>query len=131
MNVLDLNQLKIHVPIVGWLLIIGSALWLLVAGFIFLLLVGIGVAVDDPTALRILSVIGTALAIFLVTLSIPGLVAGFGLLARRSWSRILAIVVSFISLINVPIGTIFGIYGVWVLLQEQATEYFSPKVTTG
>lgn len=131
MNVLDLNQLKIHVPIVGWLLIIGSTLWLLVAGFIFLLLVGIGVAVDDPTALRILSVIGTALAIFLVTLSIPGLVAGFGLLARRSWSRILAIVVSFISLINVPIGTIFGIYGVWVLLQEQATEYFSPKVTTG
>ena len=131
MNVLDQNQLKIHVPIVGWLLIIGSALWLLVAGFLFLLLVGIGVAVEDPTALKILSVVGTTLAIFLVTLSIPGLVAGFGLLARRSWARVLAIVVSLISLINVPLGTIFGIYSAWVLLQEQTTEYFTPKLASG
>jgi hypothetical protein len=131
MNTLDLNQLKTHVPIVAWLLIIGSALWLLIGGFIFLLLVGIGIAVDDPTALKVLSVVGTALAIFLVSISIPGLVAGCGLLARRSWARILAIVVSFISLLNVPIGTIFGVYAAWVLLQEQIQEYFHPKLTAG
>jgi hypothetical protein len=63
-----------------------------------------------------------------VTLAIPGLVAGYGLLTWKSWGRILAIVVGILSLINFPLGTAVGIYTLWVLFQEEATDYFTfPK----
>ena len=45
-----------------------------------------------------------------------GFLAGWGLLNREPWGRVLTIVLSFISLFNVPLGTALGIYGLWVLL---------------
>jgi len=124
MNQLDEKQLRTHATIVGWLLIVTNALFLLLAAFLFALLVGIGVAVGDPEARRILAIVGTSLAVLLTALGIPGIVAGAGVLARRSWGRILAIVVAVLSLLNFPIGTIIGIYAIWVLLQESAAAYF-------
>lgn len=52
------------------------------------------------------------------------LMAGWGLLQREPWARILAIVLAFISLLNVPLGTALGIYTLWVLLPDRsAREY--------
>jgi hypothetical protein len=124
MNQLDEKQLQTHVPIVGWLLIVTNALFLVLAAFLFVLLVGIGLAVGEPEARNILSIVGTSLAALFTVLGIPGIVAGAGLLARQAWGRILAIVVAILSLLNFPIGTIIGIYAIWVLLQEAATAYF-------
>jgi hypothetical protein len=124
MNQLDEKQLRTHVPIVGWLLIVTNALFLLLAAFLFALLVGIGVATGEPEASRILNIVGTSLAALFTVLGIPGIVAGAGVLARRSWGRVLAIVVAVLSLLNFPIGTIIGIYAIWVLLQEEAATYF-------
>jgi len=124
MNQLDEKQLRTHVPIVGWLLIVTNALFLLLAAFLFALLVGIGVAIGDPETGRIMNIVGTSLAALFTVLGIPGIVAGAGVLARRAWGRILAIVVAVLSLLNFPIGTIIGIYAIWVLLQEEAATYF-------
>jgi hypothetical protein len=123
-NQLDEKQLQTHVPIVGWLLIVTNSLFLLLAAFLFALLVGIGVAIGDPETGRIMNIVGTSLAALLTVLGIPGIVAGAGVLARRSWGRVLAIVVAVLSLLNFPIGTIIGIYAIWVLLQEEAATYF-------
>lgn len=60
-----------------------------------------------------------------MVLAIPGL----GLLARKGWVRILAIVVAVLNLANVPIGTVVGLYVLWVLLQEEAGAYFAPRNT--
>ncbi len=124
MNQLDEKQLRTHVPIVGWLLIVTNALFLLLAAFLFVLLVGIGVAIGDPETSRIFNIVGTSLAALLTVLGIPGIVAGAGVLARRTWGRILAIVVAVLGLLNFPIGTIIGIYAIWVLLQEEGANYF-------
>lgn len=124
MNQLDEKQLRTHATIVGWLLIVTNALFLLLAAFLFALLVGIGVATGEPEARNILTIIGTVLAALFTALGIPGIVAGAGVLARRSWGRVLAIVVAVLSLLNFPIGTIIGIYAIWVLLQEAANTYF-------
>jgi uncharacterized membrane protein (DUF2068 family) len=43
-------------------------------------------------------------------------VAGWGLLERQGWARILAIVLAFLSLLHFPFGTALGIYTLWVLL---------------
>ena len=76
-------------------------------------------------AIPIIGVVGTAIAVLVLVLSLPGLIAGFGLLRLRPWARILTIVLSALNLLNVPIGTALGIYGLWVLLQAETEQLFA------
>jgi hypothetical protein len=43
------------------------------------------------------------------------LAAGFGLLNRRPWGRIVAIIAAILALLKFPFGTALGIYTLWVL----------------
>jgi len=56
------------------------------------------------------------------------LVAGWGLMERQSWARVLAIVLAFISLLNAPFGTALGIYTLWVLLSQRTGEEYERLV---
>jgi len=121
-----------HVKILGALYIALSALGLLLALFLALAfgtasgIVGMNADANDAAiALPIIGLAGTMLVVFLLALSLPGLVAGIGLLKFRPWSRILAIVLSVINLIHIPLGTIVGIYGLWVLLNKQTEPLFT------
>ena len=118
------GSMKTHVTILGWLYILANAIFLVlgVTGFIFL--AGLGVVSGDFEAVKILGFIGGVGLVFFTLLALPGLVAGFGLLAGKSWARILALVVGFLGLFNIPIGTAIGIYTFLVLLQQDADEYF-------
>jgi hypothetical protein len=49
-----------------------------------------------------------------------GFVVGFGLIERRPWARTIAIVVGIIALLNPILGTVLGIYTLWVLLPGDA-----------
>jgi len=53
-----------------------------------------------------------------------GFVAGWGLLQRQEWARVFALVMGFIALLSVPIGTALGIYTLWVLLPNQSDEEY-------
>lgn len=127
MNQLNQHDMQQHVTILGWLYIIGHVFFIVIGGFVFVLLTSIGVFVRDPEALPILSIVGTWTALFLTVLALPGLVAGIGLLKRQMWGRILAIIVAFFGLINFPIGTAISVYALFVLLQNTAAEYFVPQ----
>ena len=127
MNQLTLRDLDLHVPVVGWVLLIGHALFLLIGVFVFVLLTGIGAASRDPQAVAVLGVVGISVAILLCGLALPGVVAGYGLLRRRPWARVLALVVSILGLFNVPVGTLIGAYAIWVLVQQAAGDYFAPQ----
>ena len=68
---------------------------------------------------------------FMLILSLPGVVAGIGLLQYRPWARILTIVLSALNLMNIPLGTILGIYGLWVMLSEDGSRLFAqPRIST-
>jgi ABC-type anion transport system duplicated permease subunit len=68
----------------------------------------------------LLGVIGIAV---LVKAAI-GFAAGYGLLQRETWARVLTIVLSCLALFIFPLGTALGIYSLWVLLpSESAREY--------
>jgi hypothetical protein len=132
MNQLNERDLQLHVTILGWLLIVGNGILLLIGclGFLFFTGIGAAGAADgDPQALAILGIIGIVAVLFFAVFAIPGLLAGYGLLRRRLWGRILAIVVGVLGLINFPVGTVIGVYALWVLLQEAATDYFTPLET--
>lgn len=55
----------------------------------------------------------------ILTVTIVGallaLLAGYSLLTRQPWGRVLSIVVAILSLIRIPFGTALGIYTLWVL----------------
>lgn len=129
MNQLTARDLELHIPVVGWLLVISSALLLALGVIGFFFLSSIGVFSGDAQAALILSTVGTWGGIFFLILAVPGFVAGYGLLKHREWGRILAIVIAFLNLINFPLGTLLGIYALFVLLQTHANEYFGlPQV---
>ena len=47
-----------------------------------------------------------------------------GLLQRAPWARVLVLVMAFVSLINMPLGTALGIYTLWVLLADNGQRQY-------
>ena len=124
MNQLSVRDMHQHVTILGWLLIVAHAIFLVIGAFVFFLLTGIGVVSGDRQAFAVLGIVATFVGGLLAVLGIPGILAGVGLLRRRNWGRVLAIIVTVLGLVNFPLGTILGVYALWVLLQNSASEYF-------
>ncbi len=56
------------------------------------------------------------LAMFLLVKALAGFAAGWGLLERETWARPLALILGFLSLLHIPLGTALGIYTIWVLM---------------
>jgi len=121
------NRVAQHVHLLGILWIICSVL-ILVGGLVLLVVANtifseVGNITGEPYShigfLRpLLSVIG----IFVLAKGVIGMAAGLGLLQRLPWARVLALIVGFLSLLNIPFGTALGIYTLWVLLSPNAEE---------
>lgn len=123
-----------HVQILGILNIVWGSFGVMGALIILLIFGGtiglIGMASPhDPGAhfaIPIITVIGGAIFLLLIVTSVPSIVAGIGLLRLASWSRILAIVLSALHLLSIPLGTALGVYGLWVLLSDETAALFAP-----
>lgn len=127
-----------HVRVLAILHIVFGSLGVLVAlGLLALFggitsLVGLSAAGDDALiAVPIIGGIGVLVVLFTLAISIPGIVAGIGLLRFRPWSRVLTLVLSAFELIHVPFGTMLGLYGLWVLLSKEVVPMFERNVTYG
>ena len=92
----------------------------------FSVMVGAGIISHDPEAMKITTIVGVAIACFLILTSIPEIIGGFGLLKRKPWSRVLILIIAVLDLIFIPIGTFIGIYALWVLLNEDTAKLFKP-----
>ncbi len=124
--------MQTHVKVLGVVYLAVGACMLLAAMFLFLTMSGVAGIVgataephDAAIAIPILGFVGTALAAFLILFSVPSLAAGYGLLKLKPWARVVGIILSAISLIKIPIGTIIGAYGLWVLLNTETERLFS------
>lgn len=130
--------MQIHVKVLAVLFIVFSALGVISAiGLMAVFggaagIVGSAAEAEDAAiALPIIGMTGGLLTVFLLLVSLPGLVAGFGLLSFKPWARILGIVLCAINLINIPFGTIFGAYGLWVLLNKDTERLFvAPSISS-
>jgi hypothetical protein len=71
-------------------------------------------------AAPIAATIGMVIATFFFALGLPAIIGGWGLLHYRPWSRILMIVISVFHLFHIPLGTALGVYGLWVLLNDDS-----------
>ena len=120
-----------HVKVLGVLYIVLSGLGVCAALFLGLLfgtaggVVAANADADAAVALPFIGLAGTALVTFLLAISLPGLITGIGLLKFKPWARIVGIVLAAINLINIPLGTILGAYGLWVLLNKDTERLFT------
>jgi hypothetical protein len=120
------KELDKHITILGWLYLALNIFTLFIGVFVFFILIGTGLLSGDGEAMSVLAIVGTFVLGILVVISIPGILAGWGLLKRKSWARVLALVIGFLSLMSVPFGTLLGVYTIWALLaNEEASHYFA------
>ena len=68
----------------------------------------------------ILPAILSTMGMVSLVLAAIGFVVGFGLIERRPWARTMAIIVAIFALLNPILGTVLGIYTLWVLLPADA-----------
>lgn len=114
-----------HVRLLGWIYIIFNLIGVLVAGVVFLAITGGGLLSGDAEAIVITAIVGTAISGFVLLVSAPGIIAGIGLLKRKSWARMLALILGFLNLLNFPLGTALGVYTIWALMPEESALYFA------
>ncbi|MDP9322448.1 MAG: hypothetical protein M3P13_02335 [Acidobacteriota bacterium] len=129
--------MQTHVKVLGVLYLAVGGCMLIGALFLAMTMGGVAGIVgasadpeDAAIAVPILGIAGTALAGFFGIFSLPSLVTGYGLLSFKPWARIVGIVLSAISLIMIPFGTIVGAYGLWVLLSKETERLFSSAPLT-
>jgi uncharacterized membrane protein (DUF2068 family) len=123
-----MTSMKTHVQILAWLNMaiggLGVLLALLtLAGSAALQTILLTLSSGEVPA-WVLQFIFTLITGILLVLSLPCLVLGWGLYNFRKWARILGLILSAISLLNFPIGTAVGVYGLWVLLKPETEVLF-------
>jgi len=124
--------METHVKVLG-ALEIAMGVFMLLGALMIVLVFGVAADAvrvsDSPNttiALPIIGITGMALVTFLLTLSLPGIIVGIGLLGLRPWARIAGIVLCILGMTMIPFGTIIGAYGLWVLFSRDTERLFAP-----
>ncbi len=119
--------METHVKVIGVLYIIFGVLGVLVGiGFLFLMMAA-GAASQDEVALVVTTGIGAFIAAVASVLSLPCIIGGIWLLKYKEWARILVLILSFLNLLNIPFGTILGIYAIVILLNDKTAALFKSQ----
>jgi hypothetical protein len=70
----------------------------------------------------------TTIGILILAKAALGFLSGWGLMTRERWARVLALVLAFIALFNIPFGTAIGVYTMWVLLPSDSDREYNALV---
>ncbi len=118
------NRMKKHVSVAAILQIVFGSLNVIIAMVIAFAFGFADQFVDDPTAVKVLALVGTPLVIIFLIFGGAMIAGGVGLLGCKPWARVLTLVMSAIGLLNIPIGTLKGVYIIWVLVQQETVSLF-------
>ena len=120
------STMKKHVTLVAALHIGFSTLGILAAMALFFTFSFAGSFVEnDEVATMALKIIGSFLPAVIILASLLGLIGGIGLLNYRQWARILILIIAAIGCLNFPLGTLKGVYSLWVLMQDEIVKLFT------
>jgi hypothetical protein len=119
------NKMKKHVNVVAILQIVFGSFNLLGALAVAFAFGFVDQFVDDPTAMKVLDIVSTPLIVMMALIGIAMIVGAIGLLTCKGWGRVLTLVMGALGLLNIPIGTLKGVYIIWVLVQPETTALFA------
>jgi hypothetical protein len=86
---------------------------------------GLLLAFDDASS--ILGPIAVGIVFLNVLLAIPMVMTGMGLLRIQGWARTMGMVVCALAIISIPVGTMIGAYGMWVLTSMEVEPLFENR----
>ena len=125
------QNMEKHINMLASLFLTFSIL-IIIAGFVVNYFIPMaGEISGDSTVIRITSIIGQSIGTVLFIFAAPGFICGYGLITKKAWSRVFGIILSCLSLFSIPIGTIIGIYGLWILFKDETKDLFSNPPPTG
>lgn len=126
------SRVQEHIRLLGilWLGLsalnaVGGGVLLIIANTLVLHIHELG---GPPSASGFLHPLLSFIGILVLGKAAAGFAAGWGLLQRESWARVLTLVVAFISLFSIPFGTALGVYSLWVLLPAQSEREYEEQV---
>jgi hypothetical protein len=124
-------QQNVHLLGILWLAMsafnaVGGLILIVLANTLFLHLHEMGAPSNVPTSF--LSALFNTLGIVVLAKALCGFFAGWGLMQREPWARVVSLVLAFISLFNIPFGTAIGVYTMWVLLPGQSQHEYDTLV---
>jgi hypothetical protein len=123
---MEQSTMKKHVSLVAALQIGFGTMGIIGAMVIFFVFSFAGSFVTDvDEAAMILKFIGTSLPAIIVLTSLLGLIGGIGLLSYQKWARVIVMVIAAIGCLAFPLGTVVGIYSLWVLMQDETIKLFT------
>jgi len=122
------SKMKKHVTVVAAIHIGLGILGLIGAVAVyFALTFARGVVGDEEIPSMVLKFLSLSLPLLIGCMSTLGLVGGIGLFSYMPWARYLVIVIAALGCLNIPIGTLKGVYTLWVLLQDETVKLFENK----
>lgn len=120
--------MRTHIKVVAIVNIFYSVLGILGAlGALFSGMFG-GLMTHGIVGLLVGTIGGIVAALVIGAISIFGLIAGFALLSHQGWARNVMIVVSVLRLFRWPMGTLFGGYSLWVLMNDETRHIFESQL---
>lgn len=113
------------IQIIG--LIIGMLVMIGMSGFMFSQFSRMPHNGNEPPPEFILGFMGVIIIIAIVVnilFLIPAIIAGYGLRNEKSWAKTWVIVACCLAVLNIPLGTALGVYGLWFVFGEEGKAYF-------
>jgi len=115
-----------HIRALGIVFVVFGIMGFLGASIVAIIFIGGGLAgeivTDEPIVSLIIGSFGIVIVSIILIFSIPKVIVGYGLIKGCSWSYLFGIIISIISLFDLPFGTAAGIYGLWVLTKEESKQ---------
>jgi hypothetical protein len=128
-----------HITLAGILNIVHSSLAIIGSLVLFALAVGFRYLMEfigrmdhnemhelPPEIFSIIQIVLVFIGALILIFSIAGIIGAVGVIKKKEWGRITLLVISFLNLIHVPLGTVLGVYTIWVLLNEETIRLFNP-----
>lgn len=121
-----------HNKYLGWSHV-GYGLFFLLMTFLFMIFFGvifIGGILSEPASpppVFFFVFVWLFIALIYLAMTVPALIAGYGLLKRKKWARTWAIISAVVAAMQFPFGTAVTVYTFWFLFSDPGKFFFENK----
>ena len=120
------SRLERHLRTLGFLWMVIGALFLIPAVALILLGNTVHVVIHnrEPFSAALGPLLFNLIGGSFLILAAGGACVGLGLMQRRPWARVAALVLGVLAIFHPPFGTALGVYTLWVLLADEHGEEY-------
>lgn len=117
--------MNVHLRILGILYVCMGVISVLASAYFAYAIYGAGAGSFSPDVQRVLieAGYGTFLLALLLFASVGTLLTGYALLKMHKFARVLARVFAILGLLDFPLGTMLGVYTLWVLSRHAESDH--------